>query len=68
VDGSSVGGASLVVNQDGVGNRPVTGELTRVVPVAGSDRDHTGAAGLDLIIAVAQLRGVLAAVQSAEVA
>ena len=60
--------AGVVVDQYGVGNRRVGGELARIARVSGSDRDRAGAAGPDLVVAVAQLRGVLAAVQSAEVA
>ena len=60
-------GGGVVVDQDGEGDALVFDEAARVPGVTGSDRDHFGARCLDLVVSVAQLRGVLAAVQSPEV-
>jgi hypothetical protein len=43
-------------------------EAGGVVLVAGADRDHLGASGPDLVVALTQLRGMLPAEQSAEMA
>lgn len=61
------GGSARIVYQHRIGNVGVQGEGARVVDVPGSDRDDFGSKLTDVVVAVAQLRGVLTAVQSAEV-
>ena len=61
-------GAGVVVDQDEVRDLLVLHEGGGVALVAGADRDDVGTQGLDLVVALTQLRGMFAAVQSTEVA
>ena len=60
--------ARVVVDEHGKRDPILFDERARVADVAGPDHHHLAAERLDLRIPVAQLRGVLPAVQSAEVA
>ena len=60
-------GGAVVVEEDDERDLLVVDEGLRVPRVTGSDGHHIGAAGLDLVQVVAQLRGVHAAVDSTEV-
>jgi hypothetical protein len=63
-----VGGVGVVVDEDRERDMFVVGERGGVAAVTGADGDDLGAEALDLVVVVAQLRGVLAAQQSTEVA
>ena len=58
----------IVVDEYGERDALLLDEVARVACVTGSDRDDLGSGGEDLCTGVAQLRCVLAAVQSPEVA
>ena len=62
-----MGGVGSVIHQDRERDRLFLDEVARVDHVTGTYGDHFGAPIHDLLIAAAQLRGVLAAKQSAEV-
>ena len=66
--GRGPGGAGVVVDQDREGDVLVGDECRRVAHAAGTDGHDLGALSADLVVAAPQLRGVLAAEQSAEVA
>ena len=63
-----MGRGRVVVDEDRERDPLVSGERRGVLAAAGPDGDHLGALRLELLVLVAQLRGVLAAEQSAEVA
>ena len=63
-----VRGARVVVDEDEVGNLLVANERRGVVDAPSSDRDNVGTGGRYLGIVLTQLRGMLAAMQSPEVA
>jgi len=56
----------VIVDEDEERDPLVTNERFRVAPVTRSDRDDVCARTRDLVVALAQLRGMLAAVQSTE--
>ena len=58
----------IVVDEHGVGKVLLFDEIGRVGAVPGADRHHLGAEAADLVVVLTQLRGVLPAEQSAEVA
>ena len=60
-------GAGVVVDEHEIGDPFVLHERGRVAGVAGTDGNDVGTEAADLVVAVAQLRGMLAAVQSTEV-
>ncbi len=66
-DGSGFGGLGVVVDEDHEGQTFIADERTCRSVVAGSDRDDSTAELGDLVVSIAQLRGVLTAVQSTEV-
>ena len=67
-DGGRAGGLAGVVHQHREGNPLVFHEGAGVAEVAGSDQNDPSAGLVDLHLVLAQLRGVLAAEQSAKVA
>lgn len=58
----------IVIHEHGKGNALVRHEATGVARVSGADHHHLGTRLANLVIAVAQLRDVLAAEQSPEMA
>ena len=60
-------GSAVIVYQHGVRNLVVLDEGARIDRIPRADHDHFGAELADLVVAVAQLRGVLPAQQSTEV-
>ena len=56
----------VVVDEDEERDLLVAHERIRVAPVAGTDRDDVGTEAGDLFVALTQLRGMFAAVQSTE--
>jgi catechol 2,3-dioxygenase-like lactoylglutathione lyase family enzyme len=67
-DRSRVGGHRVVVDEHGEGNALILHERACIADVSGTDGDHLAPEGSDLGVDAAQLRGVLSAEQSAEVA
>jgi hypothetical protein len=68
LDRSGLRGRCVGVEEDRVRELVVLDEPAREIGIARSDRHELGAPAPDLVVAVAQLRGVLAAMESAEVA
>src|SRR4029078_7898719 len=68
VDGCARARPAVVVDQWEVRDLGVRHELAGVARVTGADGDDVGTAAADLVVTPRQLRGMLAAVQSAEVA
>ena len=66
-NGRGPGGAGVVVDQNGERDALVGDERGRVAHAAGADGHDLRAPAPDLVVAAPQLRGVLAAEQSAEV-
>jgi predicted HD phosphohydrolase len=66
-NGSRPGGAGVVVDQHGERDALVGDERSRVAHAAGADGHDLPTPAPDLVVAAPQLRGVLAAEQSAEV-
>ena len=60
-------GLGVVVDEHEEGDLLVAHERARVALVAGADRDELDALRLQVVVPVAQLHGVVAAVQAAEV-
>lgn len=65
--GRGVRRCRIVVHQHEKRNLLFADKRIGVTSITGSDRDHVGAEAGDLVVALAQLRGMLAAVQSTEV-
>lgn len=59
-------GSAIVVDEYQERDLLLPDKRVGVALITGSDRDHTGAEAGDLVVALAQLRGMLAAVQSTE--
>ena len=57
----------VVVDEDKERDLFIADECLGVVAITGSDRDDVGAHASDLVVALTQLRGMLAAVQSTKV-
>ena len=68
LDPRRVRGAGVVVDEHREGDVLVAYERRRVPLIAGTDRDDAPTGSFDVALAVTQLRDVLAAVQSTEVA